>query len=240
MKKFALILAIVTILLGVYYVVSKQSEQKDIVTNTEQQDGAKEKTAPAQKKKDKPIAAKEEKLIDDGTHLTFKSVPINGTLKQYTKAMKDAGFKVERQYEDRAVLTGDFAGYKDCSISVYTLQNRDLVSRIAVSFPERENWKELYGNYTALKSMLTKKYGQPSSCIEKFEGYIYSHMDDRDRMNKVERGNCNYKTTFKADKGTMILQIYHDETNFSSSYVLLTYQDKVNSNIVQQDAMNDL
>jgi len=52
---------------------------------------------------------------------------------------------------------------------VETLDNRDLVSRIIVEFPKQERWEELFGNYKNLKSMLMEKYGNFSSCVERFQ-----------------------------------------------------------------------
>ncbi len=69
-------------------------------------------------------------------HLTFKGVPIDGTLNQFVSKMKAAGFTSEGVQDGTAVLSGDFAGYKECIIVVSTLQNKDLVSTIGVMFPE--------------------------------------------------------------------------------------------------------
>lgn len=71
-------------------------------------------------------------------HLTFKGVPIDGTLKEYIAAMKKAGFNYKGTTNDgSAILTGDFAGYKNCSIEVSTLNNCDVVNRITVIFSDK-------------------------------------------------------------------------------------------------------
>ena len=49
-------------------------------------------------------------------HLSFKGVPIDGTLKAYTDAMIKAGFHYEGTYDGVAALSGDFAGHKGCTI----------------------------------------------------------------------------------------------------------------------------
>ena len=104
----------------------------------------------------------------NSNHLTFKGVPIDGTLNQFVNNMKSAGFVSEGQKDGTAVLRGDFAGYKGCYIVVSTLQNKDLVSTIGVMFPECSNWAILEGNYSKLQDMLTTKYGKPAEAVEEF------------------------------------------------------------------------
>ena len=53
---------------------------------------------------------------NDTEHLTFKGVPIDGTLSEYVKKMKSAGFEYLEGGIDYAVLQGDFAGFKDCNV----------------------------------------------------------------------------------------------------------------------------
>ena len=99
-------------------------------------------------------------------HLSFKGVPINGTLKEYTDAMVKAGFHYEGTQDGVSILSGDFAGYKNCIVGVSTLKNCDVVSRIAVLFPNKDTWSSVLNDYETLKSMLTQKYGYPSDSKE--------------------------------------------------------------------------
>lgn len=108
----------------------------------------------------------------ESQHLSFKGVPIDGTLKAYTEAMKSAGFTYLGTQDGIALLQGDFAGYRGCTIGVATLKKLDLVSTIAVIFPDQETWSGLYSNYSFLKEMLTKKYGKPSDEAERFDSAI--------------------------------------------------------------------
>ena len=48
------------------------------------------------------------------------------------------------------MLTGDFASYKNCIVGVSTLKNCDVVSHIAVIFPEKETWSALRGDYEGM------------------------------------------------------------------------------------------
>lgn len=172
----------------------------------------------------------------NGNHLTFKGVPIDGTLKNFVRRMEKAGFYHDGDKGGAAILTGDFAGHKGCTVTVSTLDQKDLVSNITVWFPPRETWGDLSGDYFSLKKLLTKKYGKPSASQEKFQNDFLD--DDGSRMRHVTFDECKYKSTFKTPKGTIILSIAHQGSN--ACYVELRYFDKINSGIITNEALKDL
>ena len=173
---------------------------------------------------------------DSSDHLTFKGVPIDGTLNEYVSKMKVRGFTIEGKDNGVAMLKGDFAGYKDCTIGVVTFNQKDIVSKIAVIFPEKDTWSRLSGDYFRLQELLIEKYGKPSESVEKFQNR--DPRDDNDKMHQVGMGRCKYSTTFETEKGYIELSIEND--GFLSSYVVLSYFDKINSSIVRENALDDL
>ena len=181
-------------------------------------------------------APNDDAMMEKSSHLKFKGVPIDGTLKEFTTRMKRKGFKSVGSDDGLEILQGDFAAFKECVIYVSTLDNKDLVSRISVAFPKEETWEYLYGDYKHLKELLTEKYGQPSSVTEEFqERYI---DDDNDRMHAVKMDKCKYETRFKTDNGEIVLWIEHESV--VSCFVMLTYKDKVNGSIIKNVAKDDL
>lgn len=181
----------------------------------------------------------DELAMQNSPHLKFKNVPIDGTLDKFVSRMVKSGFKKERKTTDQAILSGDFAGFKECVVYVETLTGKDLVSRIDVSFPEQDQWEYLYGDYKHLKNLLITKYGEPSSCVEKFQGsYGLSPTDDNDRMHYVHFDWCKYETRFASEKGEIVLWIEHD--GVSSAFVMLAYKDKINGSVIKNHAIDDL
>lgn len=176
-------------------------------------------------------------IFAQNQHLQFKGVPIDGTLNEYVQKMKNANFTYLGTDDGIAILSGDFAGYKSCIIAVSTLKQKDLVNRIAVKFPDRDTWSYLSGMYFSLKEMLTEKYGNPSDCVEKFQSNTQP-KDDGSKMHEVKMDRCNYYSTFETDKGDIELFIEHD--GVTSCYVILRYYDRINSDLIRQEAMNDL
>ncbi len=173
----------------------------------------------------------------DSEHLTFKNVPIDGTLNQFVAKMKTAGFTGGVDKDGTALLKGDFAGYKGCYIVVSTLQNKDLVSTIGVLFPECNNWSSLEGNYNKLKEMLTTKYGEPAEVIEEFQRPVLAR-DDNSKIHELIMDRCNYKTRFKTEKGDLVLTLITE--NYNNCHVLLGYYDRINGLEVEAAALDDL
>ena len=170
-------------------------------------------------------------------HLIFKGVPIDGPLDKYVSKMKLNGFTHLGTEDGTAVLKGEFAGYKYCTVGVSTLKQKDLVHKIAVIFPEHKTWSSLYGNYFNLQEMLTGKYGTPSDVIEKFDSYSQPR-DDNSKIYEVKFDRCKYYTVYETEKGTLELSIEHDDEG--SCFVKLLYFDKINNDIVKEKAKDDL
>lgn len=169
-------------------------------------------------------------------HLTFKGVPIDGKLSEYVLKMQKNGFTHVSTKDGAALLKGDFAAYKGCTIGVATLKQTDLVSKISVVFPECETWPSLSSNYFSLKEMLTEKYGKPSEIVEEFQTYSEPD-DDMSKMTAVQLERCKYYSIFEIDKGEIELSI---SGSINGCFVLLAYYDKINSDIIKSKALEDL
>jgi len=173
----------------------------------------------------------------ESPHMTFKGVPIDGTLKEFTTKMVQKGFTSVGIENGISVLQGDFASYKDCIIGVTSMKQRDLVSKIVVIFPECSTWQALSSNYYTLKVMLTKKYGNPSEETEKFETYS-EPRDDNSRLHNVKFDRCKFVTIYETEKGFINLRITHGDS--LDCHVSLVYIDKMNGELINEDAMDDL
>lgn len=172
-------------------------------------------------------------------HLSFKGVPIDGTLKEYTNAMIKAGFQYEGTTPNgSSMLTGDFAGYKGCTIGVSTMENLDVVSHIAVLFPDNDTWTAVLSDYESLKSMLTEKYGYPTDSKEIFTGYIGDYHNGL-IMHALKDGEYEWYTSFSTELGYIRLSITSG-IKYHTAAVTLVYFDKINSDKIRQSAMDDL
>lgn len=171
-------------------------------------------------------------------HLSFKGVPINGTLKEYTDAMVKAGFHYEGTQDGIAFLTGDFAGHRDCHIAVGTLKNYDVVCRIVVAFPDHDTWASLHSDYYQLKLLLTEKYGQPTNSEEKFTTYVGDY-DNYNVMSALREEQFEWYANFSTELGEIILTLNRGDKTWTGK-VLLIYDDKINSEKLRNAALDDL
>jgi len=175
-------------------------------------------------------------LAQQPQHLLFKGVPIDGTMDAYILQMKQAGFTLIKTEDGAALLIGDFAGHKNCSLFVTTLKQKNLVYKITVHFSDKETWLPLFGNYAEIKQLLTEKYGNPTEVIEKFDRRTEA-LDDMIRMMDVRSDRCKYSSNWNTDKGTIVLSIDHIGYN---TFVKLEYFDKINGAVIKLKAKDDL
>ena len=169
-------------------------------------------------------------------HLTFKGVPIDGTLTSFVNKLKQKGLSHLATQDGIALLEGDFAGYKECTIFVSQYES-EIVNRVAVIFPKNDTWSGLYSNYSTIKNLLTQKYGEPTDIIEEFQGYS-NPSDDNERMFRVKFDQCKYICDFVTEKGGIELKIVHDDS--LNCFISLLYIDAANESKVQSSAIEDL
>lgn len=173
-------------------------------------------------------------LLAQEAHLKFKGVPIDGSLTEFVSRMKTAGFTHIGTKDGIAILEGDFAGYKNCNVGVYTVKPLNIVSMIAVGFNIRDKWSDLESDYNLLKELLTEKYGAPTKVIEEFKR---SPDDDKDKLHELFMNRCTWASLFETESGEIELLINSVDLE---SCVVLRYRDKVNTGKVRQQALEDL
>lgn len=169
-------------------------------------------------------------------HLTFKGVPIDGTLSTFVNKLKQKGFTVMHSEKGTAMLTGDFASFKKCTVGVMEHES-GVVNRVVVMFPDKDSWVHLYNDYSTLKTMLTKKYGEPASVEEEFPNKSYN-FNDSDRMHEVRMDRCRYICDWTTENGAIELRIEHQV--MIGCMVVLVYVDAENESKVQSSAIDDL
>lgn len=84
--------------------------------------------------------------------LTFKGIPITGTLSAFGAELVKAGFR----NTGNGTYVGDFAGYSGCKV---TPVGSNPVQEVRVDFPVISDWNALEKAYDTLQASLTQKYG---------------------------------------------------------------------------------
>lgn len=174
----------------------------------------------------------------ESEHLKFKGVPIDGTLREYVSKMESAGFSYLGEDDGTALLEGEFAGVKGCTVGVSVLKSTKVVNTIVVMFPELDNWALLERMYLQFKSMLAEKYGKPSDCVEEFQSSYGIPLTDNDKFHKLVFDQCVYYTIFETSKGNIQLSLAHQ--GVGTAFLRLQYWDRINTDAARAEAMDDL
>lgn len=167
-------------------------------------------------------------------HMKFKGIPMEGTLQTFTTKLKTKGFTPIGIQDGVSMLTGEFAGYKNCTIGAVA-DKSGMICKVSVIFPEMEKWGDLERCYLNYKSMLTEKYGDPKDCVERFQN-SYAN-DDNSKKCELEVDRCKYYSIFSSDNGEIQLEITHKRF---TCYVMLSYFDNANQEKLRKQIMDDL
>ena len=176
-------------------------------------------------------------MFAQNKHLSFKGVPINGTLRQFTTKLVQKGFSKVKQEQGVALLKGEFAGYKACDIIVLSNGPQKTVYSVGVFFPGCNDWESLKIIYNSIQEKLTTNYGEPSVVIEEFKDGIepYSNYD---KFLQVILKQCTFKTLYTTEKGDISLSLWPLEN--MNCCVFLIYTDKINEQKANSSAIDDL
>ena len=173
----------------------------------------------------------------NSNHLTFKGVPIDGTLEDFVSEMEKAGFTYIAEENGAAVLQGDFAGFKKCNIYVATLHGMDIVNAITVIIPCRDDWSDIEQKYRMLNELITEKYGEPAENTEKFYRRL-TPRTNQDKLIALASDNCDFKTVYDTPKGKITVFMDHDYS--LGAFLNLKYSDKINSDNLRTKVIDDL
>ena len=171
-------------------------------------------------------------------HLTFKGIPITGTVENFAQKLGAKGF--EKKYSDKSCVgfEGEFAGYSGCKIYVFKVPNRNIVHKVAVAFPKESSWANLEKEYNQFKDMLTNKYGEPSWYSETFKEGA-STFNDYAKMESLKEGNCYYWKQWEVKNGSIKVRIVSIPDTYDGC-IGLVYSDKINDALAKKAQEDDL
>ena len=168
-------------------------------------------------------------------HMKFKGIPMEGTQSAFVKKLVEKGFVYVGMESGAAILEGEFATIKDCTIAVERFSDRDQVSMVAVIFPEEDTWNGVAGCYFSLKGMLKEKYGIPY-CVEKFSNG--DPEDDFLRFRGILQNECQYMSEFTCENGK--IQLTMKKQSYNSASAVLRYIDNANALEKRKKMLDDL
>ena len=166
-------------------------------------------------------------------HLTFKGIPIEGSMNEFCQKLKAKGFNLVGKENNLSYLTGDFTS-REVTIGVSATDDGQNVVAVIVLFDKSEEWKILADTYDYYKILYTRKYGEPSASKEYNPA---THDSNTAFMAEVYKGTVEYSSEWKVAGGDIHLSIEKSSGGVFEGMVVIRY---VNSQNIEAKIQSDL
>lgn len=165
-------------------------------------------------------------------HLTFKGIPIEGSMTSFCQKLKSKGLKQVGTDNNATFFVGDFTG-RNATIGVRATDDGKNVFSVVVLFDPSEEWNTLVDTYDYYKELYTRKYGEPKASVEKNP----THSDSNNsKMYELYQGTVTWASVWEVTGGDIEISIEKSEEVYTGM-VLIRYRDKQN---VENKIQNDL
>ena len=165
-------------------------------------------------------------------HLTFKGIPIEGSMTEFCQKLKTKGFTSIGRENNITLFTGDFTGRK-ATVGVTATDDGKNVFAVVVFFDPSGEWNTLVNTYDYYKDLYTRKYGKPTISKEKNPALSDSNTA---LMAEVHQGTVVYGSAWEVKGGDIQLSI-EKTSGVYEGMVMIRYRDSQN---VENKIKNDL
>lgn len=167
-------------------------------------------------------------------HLSFKGIPIEGSIMSFCQQLKTKGFVQLGQENNTYFFKGDFTG-RPATVYVVATDNGQNVFTVAVFFEKSDSWNMLVSTYDHYKDLYIEKYGQPIQCVE----YNPSRRDiNSSLMYELMQGRVTYYSLFEVPGGAIQLSI--EQASFGDGQVMIKYQDSQNISAKRKSDLDEI
>ena len=135
-------------------------------------------------------------------HLTFKGIPIEGSLSSFCQKLKSKGLTHMGTDQNVTFFTGDFTG-RNATICVVAGDNGKDVFSVVV-FDTSGEWNTLINTYNYYKDLYTRKYGEPKVSLEKNPSRSDSNIS---LMAEVHQGTVTWASAWEVTGGNIEISI---------------------------------
>ena len=156
-------------------------------------------------------------------HLTFKGIPIVGSMSSFCQKLKAKGFTEIDRDNTTTVFTGDFTG-RNAMVCVTSSNDGKNVFGVTVIFESSEEWNTLVNTYDYYKALYTRKYGAPSFSKEKNPAYGDANTY---KMHELNMGTVVWGSKWNVEGGTIEISIEKGDL-FGEGMVVILYRDSQN------------
>ena len=168
-------------------------------------------------------------------HLTFKGIPIEGSMNTFCQKLKAKGFTSIGRENNLALFTGNFTG-QDATIGVKATDDGKNVFAITVIFDSSGEWNTLIDTYNYYKDLYTRKYGKPTISKEKNPAHSDSNTS---LMAEVYQGTVVWGSLWEVTGGDIELSIEKTSRIYEGG-VVIRYRDSINIEAKIQKDLEDI
>lgn len=123
-------------------------------------------------------------------------------------------------------LEGSFFNYSKCGVKISPLnENKNIVSMIAIHFPDADSFKRLKEEYDELKASLSEKYYLIRNTESFDDDYVNRSTSDYLKLNALSNNECKFESTFYISEnpysfllGQIILSIATLKVDYHTTY----------------------
>lgn len=168
-------------------------------------------------------------------HLSFKGIPIEGSMTEFCQKLRAKGFISIGQENNITLFSGDFTG-REATVVVTATDDGKNVFAVVVLFDPSEEWNTLVNTYDYYKDLYTRKYGKPRLSKEKNPAHSNSNIS---LMAEVHQGTVVYGSVWEVTGGDIQLSI-EKSSGVYEGMVLIRYRDSQNVEAKIQSDLDDI
>lgn len=168
-------------------------------------------------------------------HLSFKGIPITGTMSSFCQQLKAKGFTQVGRDSNYTLFTGDFTGKTVELLAVSDSDGKNVLGVVVLLDPSEE-WNRLTSTYDYYKDLYISKYGNPKMSKEYNPAYGDSNIA---KMAEVHQGTVAWGSLWQITGGTIELSI-EKSNGFYEGLVVIRYRDEQNIENKMQNDIEDI
>lgn len=168
-------------------------------------------------------------------HLSFKGIPIEGSMTSFCQKLKAKGFTSIGHDNNITLFTGDFTG-RNATVGVTASDDGKNVFAVTVFFDPSGEWNTLVNTYEYYKDLYTRKYGDPAISKENNP----AHSDSNTAlMAEVHQGTVVYGSAWEVKGGDIQVSI-EKTSGVYEGIVMIRYRDSQNVEAKIQNDLDDI
>ena len=168
-------------------------------------------------------------------HLSFKGIPIEGSMTEFCQKLKSKGFTSISRENNITLFSGDFTG-RQATVGVTATGDGKNVFAVVVLFDPSGEWNTLVNTYDYYKDLYTRKYGKPTISKENNPAHLDSNTA---LMAEVHQGTVVYGSAWEVTGGDIQLSI-EKSSGVYEGMVMIRYRDSQNVEAKIQNDLDDI